>query len=172
MASSQKIIFTIIIFGAIILAIFILGINPQIKAIQKKAQDFLFQKKEQILLKQKIENIKSFEKIYSRNREHLEKINNLFPDSEVPLEFINFLEKLAQDCEISLTIKSSTPSGNKDDLWPSIGFQLTLAGPFPNFLRFLEKLENSPWLIEISGISIKKEEEGIRAVLTTKVFTQ
>jgi len=87
----------------------------------------------------------------------LEKIDDLFADPEVPIEFINFLEKNAGKSQLSIEI---SPMAKKEtEPWPSLSFQISTVGSFSNFLKFLEKLETGPYLIEISNLNVKKITE-------------
>jgi len=45
------------------------------------------------------------------------------------------------------------------EVWESIGFQILLTGSFPNCLKFLEKLQISPWLLEIQMTEVKRITE-------------
>lgn len=60
-----------------------------------------------------------------------------------------------------MSIKISPSSATKiaKDPWPSINFQINAAGSFPNFLKFIDKLESSKYLIEIRNMNISRLTE-------------
>ncbi|MFA7715294.1 MAG: hypothetical protein WCX77_04325, partial [Candidatus Paceibacterota bacterium] len=43
--------------------------------------------------------------------------------------------------------------------WPSLNFQISLNGSLPNVLKFIEKMTNLPYLIEIHGLNIAKDSQ-------------
>lgn len=49
------------------------------------------------------------------------------------------------------------------DLWPSLIFNISLTGPFPNFMKFFEKLENSDFLVEINSAALGRISEAREA---------
>jgi hypothetical protein len=182
MSKNKKIIIASIL-GLIILSLISTVIFQTAKAIKTNSRALVFQKKELVLLENKIKDLEEFEKEYKTYKGELEKINKLFIEPENPVEFINFLNflrKTATDSEVAINI--SPPSQKKEvssEPWPYITFQISGAGKFKNVIRFLEKIENSPYLIEISGLSLKimaeaekKSSPGeISANLFLKAFT-
>ena len=152
-------------------------------AIKKNSLDLLSQKKALSDLKVKTENSEQLEGIYQNYKLNLEKIDTLFVEKENPIEFIEFLEKTANNSNLSLEISSlssqkieSDPSaGSGQAPWNSLNLQLNTQAQFPDFLKFLEKIENSPYLIEVSNLNIKKttkESLGVLAILSIKVYTK
>ena len=126
-------------------------------------------------LQLKIENLENFKSLYEKYRPSLEKVDNLFVDSEVPVEFIAFLEKTAEETQVEIGISSISLGKNADDLWSFNAFQITSNSSFPNFLKFLEKLETSPYLIRIQNLNIYRlaeEEINTKAIFSIKAYTQ
>lgn len=182
--NKNKKIITASILGILIFAFISTVIFQTTKAIKKNSDDLIFQKKELILLANKIKDLEEFEKKYKDNKEELEKTDKLFIEPENPVEFINFLNflrKTATDSEVAINI--SPPSQKKAEVsqpWPFITFQISGSGKFTNLMKFLEKMENSPYLIEISGLSMtvisrtekKFSPDEISANLFLSAFTQ
>jgi len=93
---------------------------------------------------------------------------------------------LAAGSGVSLEISSSILPAKDKSAWPSSIFQISLAGPPPDFLKFVDKLESGQYLAEIqsfdaAGLSeselksakFEKLSSGdIKANLTIKVFTK
>jgi len=160
---NKKIIFTSGIPGIIGLIFIFLIIYPLFNNIKKNSETFISQKRELALLEVEIENLEKFEKIYQTHYQNLGKIDKLFIDPEIPtdiIEFVAFLRKIAKDSQISIDISSSTPKKQiVADPWPSIIFQVSCKGRLSNFEKFLEKLETSPYLIEILNLNIRRLTE-------------
>lgn len=182
MTPLRKIYISIIIFG--ILSIFLIAfcIFPLFKEIKNNSKEFILEKEKMILLAQEKENLKKLEDFYNTYQSDFNKIENLFIDPETPIEFINFLEQTASTSQSRLEISSMTKKIEKEDPWPSLSFQFSVSGTFPNFLKFLRKLETGPYLIEFIDLNITKLSEkeikpeesltNIRATLSIKVFTR
>jgi len=175
----QKIYTFLILFGAVIILLIVLIVHPLLREIKKNSEELLLQKTNLISFSEEIKNLGISKELYEKNRLNLEKISPLLIDPEIPIEFIGFLEKNASDSQLSIEISSMATAKKENELWPSLTFQILVAGPSPNFLKFLEKLENSPYLIEILNFNLKKisGKEGIpsgsiNAALLIKVFTK
>ncbi len=144
----------ILVIINLILIIFV--IFPLINGIKKKSEDLVFQKTELILLEQKKENLVNLKKIYTARQTGLEKIEAVFVDPETPIDFISFLEETAKTSQASIKISLASETKEETDFGPALSFNISLEGPFPNFLKFLEKLENSLYLIEILDLNIRR----------------
>ncbi len=182
MNPKNKIYISLAIFITINLLFIVLLIYPFFKEIKKTSEELLLQKSNLLSFLEEIKNLKSSEEFYETNLENVEKIDEQFIDSEIPIEFIRFLEKNATDSQLSIEVSPLTAVKKETELWPSIFFQISTNGSFPNFLKFLEKLENGPYLVEVINLNLKrlveektKEEissSGINAVFSIKVFTK
>jgi len=132
-------------------------ISPLMKGIREYSEQLLSEKEKRTSFTEEKRNIQSFEAIYQELEPELEETNNLFVNSKVPIEFINFLEETAANSNISIKVSSVISRDvGKENIWPLLDFHLQSSGPFPNFLRFIEKLENSSYLIEIYDLNIKR----------------
>jgi hypothetical protein len=156
MSIKNKINLSLIFF--LISAIFLLAflIYPLLKGIENYSKEIISQKKEALSLENKIKNIEEFRKNYAKTKPNLDKIETLFTNSEAPIDFISFLEKTSKDCHLTIKIVPIAIAKEGEEPWPSLSFSITSLGSFPNFLRFLEKLETGPYLIEIQNLGIKK----------------
>lgn len=130
-------------------------IYPLARSIEANAQ-------ENFILKQKLVSLQSQSRAflplkadYEKLIPFFNKVELLFVDGSAPLDFIEFLEKIGRDSDVSLEISPSS-SLKKDVPWTSVDFRLTLLGPFPKCLQFLAKLENSPYLIEIQDFTARR----------------
>ncbi len=160
---AKKII--IISILGIICLIFIFIIFQEIRYFKKGSLVLISQKKELILLENKIKDLENFEEEYREKKEKLKKINQLFLKEDEPVEiinFLNFLRKTATDLEVILNV---SPSFQKKE--NSLTFQLSGRGEYKNIMRFLEKLENAPYLTEISNLFLKTIRE--KNALTSQI---
>lgn len=155
MSPKKKIIIFSVIFGIAAIAIVGFIIRPLFKGIEKSSEELITAKKELILSQEEAGKFEQFKEIYKGLKPDLEKINQLFVDPEIPIDLIKFWEKEARDSELSIKISPIFLEVAETDPWNSIGFRLSLIGSFPDFLKFLEKTETSPYLIEIQNLTVE-----------------
>jgi len=181
MNPKKKIILNLGIFGTIFLILLVLVLPYLLGQIQKTSKDLTFLKQKFLTFQKEEENLQQLRMIYQNYESNLRQINQVFVNYEVPVQFIEFLEKTAQISQQEINI--SLPFAKKEDKdpWPSLTFQISTKGSFPSFLRFLDKIENSPYLIEILNLNVKKitqrgsQEASLGEVegnLLIKVFTR
>jgi len=172
----KQILISIINFGLIALFFAFFAVCPLFKEIKKNSENFISTKKELASLDLQSKNLGEFEKIYQENLQNIEKIDNLFVNPEVPVDFISFLEKTSQDSNIPIKISLLTSKGEKG-AWPSFQFQILSTGSFNNFSKFLEKIEKASYLIDIKSLNIGRSAEeisagDIKATLLLKVYSK
>jgi Tfp pilus assembly protein PilO len=184
MTPTRKIYLSIAVFGTTSILLIIFIIFPLLKEIKKNSEAFLLEREKVASLSKEKENLQKIKNLYQTYQSDLEKIEDIFIDSEVPIELVTFLEKTASTSLVQLKILSMTKKTEKEDDWPSLLFQLSVTGSFSNFLKFVEKLENGPYLIEILDLNTHslteketKKLEGFPLTdtdnfLTIKVFTK
>jgi len=159
MALKNKINLSLFIFLVLSVFLIVFLIIPCFKDIKNNSRELISEKEKIASLEDKIKNIEEFKKNYQEIEPNLEKIGTLFVESEAPVDFISFLERTSQDCKTLVKISSSFVTKETKDPWSSLSFQITSAGSFPNFLKFLEKLESSQYLIEIKNLNITRLNE-------------
>ena len=174
MKKTNKITFSIIVFFVLVILIGVFIVNPLYKDIKENSKELVSQKRQLSILETKIRNLEGFKILYKNLEDILEKINDLFVNSEVPVEFIGFLETTAEDCAVTLDISPVSSGQVGKDPWPSLTFRVTLQGSFPGFLKFLEKIENSPYLIEIQNLTVNRTTDTaeVKGTLSLKVFVK
>ncbi len=143
-----------------------------LREIQDNSKEFIFQRKEFARVEASFENQKEMRNAYQKHESGLKKIETFFVKKSAPVEFIEFLEQRAGDCSLSIEISSLSfkePKGK----WEVLNLQMSLEGEQQNFLRFLEQIENSRYLIEIEKLNLKqagRARQGIiEAFLTVEV---
>ena len=122
MTLKKKITISIVFFLVLSILLIALVIYPLFSESEKNSQNFLSQKQKLLALEKKVENLEKFRIIFPEISADLEKIDNLFINPKVPIDFISFLEKTSQDSKLSLKISPSPPLKIEKDPWPSIGF--------------------------------------------------
>ncbi len=174
MTITQKNNLSIIVFTALIILIAVFIIYPLFGEIKNSSKELVSQRENSAILEAKIKNLEEFKVIYKNLEESFKKIDSLFINSEAPVEFIGFLESTSEEYRLKIEILSSSVSKTEKDFWPNITFQINTAGSFSNFLKFMEKIENSPYLIEIQNLNIGRStgSNDIKASFSIKVFTK
>ncbi len=156
MTTTKKINLSIGIFIIFIIFFIVFLIYPFSRDIKNNSEELIFQKENLDNLQFKIENLENFKNSYKEFKPNLEKIEDLFVDSKMPVDFINFLEKNAADCQAIIKISPASSRKIEKDFWPSIAFQINIISSFPNFLKFLQKLETGPYLAEVQNLNVNR----------------
>lgn len=162
----KKIIVVSIIFGIIVIILLCFVIYPLLSGVKKNSQEFILAKKELVSFKAETEEFEQSKEVYRSLKTDLEKIDQLFINPDVPIDLIKFWRETAKDSGILIDISPTSLGAKETVLWDSIGFRLDLIGSFSNFLKFLEKIETAPYLIEIQNLSAKSSKQ----FLTIKVY--
>ena len=181
---SKKILIISLIFGLTTLTLVGFWVYPFLKGIREDSAEIVEIKRNIISSKDKISRFGEIEKTYESLKGDLEKTEEFFVASQVPINLIQFWEKTAAESNISIDISPFISMSPETDPWNSISFQLNLDGSFSSFLKFLEKIENGPYLIEIKSLAIRKQSKkepeakenllpgNVTVTLLTKIYTK
>lgn len=175
MTIKRKTNLTLLILAALSLFSVFLVINPIFSQIKEEAGNLAIQKKELLESEVKIKNLYDFKANFKQYQQNFEKIDELFINISEPIEFIEFLEREAATSLLFMEITPPLQINKNGDFGAALEFSLNLGGDFPNFLRFLERLKSSPYLIEPLNLSIRKinnSKSEISAVLLIKVYAK
>lgn len=194
MELNKKIIVLAAIFNIAGLLVALFVIFPLFKEIEKISREFASQKASFQEITIKAKEFKELQGDYKTYQQDSEKIDNLFISSEAPVDFINFLEKNAAELRLKIEIMPGVSEKKSGDPWTFTTFQIGLTGSYPNFLKFIKKIELSSfpnaagdrgYLVEILSLNIKKLTEkeikagtealstgDIEASLTIKTYTK
>jgi Tfp pilus assembly protein PilO len=155
----------VIIFIVIYLAIILFFVWSLIKDIKDESLNLIFRKNEEFSFKEQMFQLEKFNQEKVNYQESFLKSENAFIDSKNPIILIKFLENTAKDSNVTLDIllTPSLAQKIKTDIWPSISMQIKFSGSFQNTLKFINKLENSPYLISIESLKMNKSEEIIKS---------
>ena len=162
----KKIIVISIIFGAVTAILLYLVVYLVLSGVKKNSQELIFAKKELVSFKTETEEFERSKEVYRSLKTDLEKMDQLFINPDVPIDLVRFWRETAKDSNLLIDISPTSLGAEETVLWDSIGFRLSLIGPFSNFLKFLEKIETSLYLIEIQNLSAKSSKQ----FLTIKVY--
>jgi len=148
------------------------------RGIIEDHEKVLLQKQDFVLISADTKNVEQFQRNIALYDTELERLSGLFIDQVTPIEFIEFLEQLAETHQLDLAVSLGTTGKAKGDPWSSISFRLSLQGTYTNTLRVLEKIENAPYLVEFESVEIA--EKGLRGssivqmdtLVALKVYTK
>jgi len=176
MTIQNKVKISIVFFIISILFVLILVLNPLLKEIKNNSTDLISQEEKSVSLDEKIKNLEGLKAVYSQFEPNLEKIDALLVNSEMPIDFISFLEGIGKLNQGKIKISSVSCSKTEEDIWPSVCFQVSFAGATVNFFKFLEKIENSPYLVSIKNLNInmvkEKNNVSIQANILLKIYSK
>lgn len=185
MILKKKIYLSLAIFAVINLFFLIFVVYHIFSKIKGQSQDFIKQKNYYLELQTRNHNFQELAKFKEEYQDEFSKIDGLFIDADVPIDFNNFLRKTAQGINLQIEIADVKAGKPETNQWNFLNYQIILTGSFGNLTRFLDKLENSSYLIEVNALNIKKltgkdsslEELNIslgdvRAEVVVKVYTR
>ena len=155
----RKIFFILISIILIAFILMLLLVISLIKDIRKNSEEFLLERKALTSMEREFQEFEDFERNSAFYQSNLEKLDKLFLNPEVPIDFIQFLEEESGNLGLLIKIFPSIITSRETDFWQSIGFQILLTGSFPDSLKFLEKLQTSPWLLEIQRTEVQRISE-------------
>jgi len=172
---------TISFFVLIVTVIFVLVfLVPKYQNFRDTLLDFRVKKTELDNLQANLQYLQSIDNELKKKGESVKKLDTALPDREhlQQSRLLYFLEKTAKDCGLLiLSISFGDPRPMKGKEQKRI-FQREIIfeaeGPYSSFKNFLQKIENSSFLIEVTSINIAKggEEENLfNYLIKTKVFS-
>ena len=163
-----------IVFVGIILAVF--ACFTLFAGIQSSSQDFIAQKKALANLEANFENQKRLKNVFQHYEVNFEKFESLLIEQDAPIEFFEFLEGRAEQCSLSIEISSFPNKESKEKKSKYLNLQMKLQGDQQNFMKFLEQIENSHYLIEVISLNLnkanKENPEIISGLITIKILAK
>ncbi len=157
-----KIYWTGGVFFILITAIMLLLVCPLLKSIAQESKQLENRKAELIAAKTLSSGLKDFKKNYQFYQNGLSQINDMLKqeslvDPEMPVQFINFIKKQAQELGISLKIIPLGAEEEKSKFWNYLNFRIEGTGRFNSLMQFTEKIEYGRWFIDIEQLSLSKQ---------------
>ena len=145
----------ILLFGALV-------VLPLLEGIKRDSRDLEDQYVQVLKASSAETEVAEFLKFSQAHKEDFEAIENIFVDGETPIGFIQFIEEIAATSNLTVKITPGTAKKQKGTPWPVMDFHLASSGSYLEFLRFLEKLENGPYLLELQNTSVMRERASLR----------
>ncbi len=168
----NKKIIIISAFGLIIaILLLVFFIFPFYNKLRLNSEELIKIKTDIFLTNERVEKSEKIKELYNRVSPEIGKIESLFIDSNVPVNFIEFLENKSARYNLAIDINSSRIRREEDGLWNILIFQLNVSGEPINFFNFLEKVENSPYILETSNLLARLEnDDKITVNLTLRIY--
>lgn len=158
MTLKNKINLSIFILIVLNLCLILFLIYPLFKDIKTKASEVTSEKQKIAFLEERAKNLEKLKLKYEEIEPKLEKLDKVFIDPNMPIGFINFIEEIYKNPDI-LVKNPAFSEKIQTESWLILPYQVTFIGSFPNFLKFLEKLESSNFLIEVQNLNISRLTE-------------
>lgn len=152
----RKIAIIAVSFALLYSALTIFAILPLVKQIEKDSQKVASKEVIVGVLERQLDSLVDFQKKQSEYQSYLEQAESSFVRADAPIIFMEFLEAQAHLVDVFLSVSSITQRKGEEF---GLGLNLKLAGPFARCLRFLEKIEQSPFLIEITNMQARRLTE-------------
>jgi len=166
MSTPKKIKFAIFFF-AIFISFLLYFSFFLFSQIQQKSTQILEKKREILTIENRREAIEEF-----KNKEgEIKRVEEAVFKKELPLPFVEFLEKISKDLGVSFEVSlQEFPTKKKVKTIPI--FQIDFSGEFPMVFYFLEKLEKGKFLVSVQKLMISQTEEGLKGSILVEVFAK
>ena len=156
MSKKRQIILISVFFAvlAIILAVFL--IYPIFLEIKNNSAELINIKTDLVQPNDSLHGVSKLQKEYQLVEPDFNKIKSFFIDPNAPVDFIKFLETIAKDSSVSIKISPITMEASETDPWKFLSYQISSNGSYDNIMEFLERVENSNYLIKIQNLELRK----------------
>lgn len=121
--------------------------------IKKQEEEAKENLKNYAILSRKSQNIKSLESQMAEIKENVEKLNNFYLKESGLVDFIELLEKIGKDADVSVGVHSAEIEKDKK----SVLFRIKAEGGFKELFQYLVSLENLPQQIVFERMAIFEE---------------
>lgn len=124
----------------------------------KNSQELLAQKQEFLSSEQKLRDLEGSRQRLEEHKKDLEKIGTLFIEHSSPTDFTDFLRGLTTNPLGSIKSREIKEKA-------ALSFNVSFSGSFPDLLKFIDRIENGPYLSEIVALNVKGTGQNITASL-------
>jgi len=156
----QKIYLTFLIFAVVFGLLIKFTVILFLEQLKLSSESLVSKKNALYISNRQLDGIKDFQKSYSLYEPILKNIDKSFVYPEAPIEFVEFLEEESKKFKLPTKISPISVSSDEGVFWPSVGFSILTEGRFSDCLKFLERLEQSPWFVEIFQLTVVKVSGG------------
>ncbi|MCX6737954.1 MAG: hypothetical protein NTY11_00860 [Candidatus Parcubacteria bacterium] len=154
--------------------LFLFCISPSLRAIVSSSEELALRRQELASIEYLSQSFENFENNFKFYEEGLSQMDDLLQkesliDPEIPVSFINFFKEEALN--LNLVLKISPIDFHKSDngQWDFMSFRIEGKGKFIDIMSFLEKMENSRWLIKETSFDISNIEESTNQKVQSSV---
>lgn len=150
----HKISLSAIVFLAVIFALTLFVFRPLWLKIKEKSQSLAESESTLEALGEQLDIFQQFQTNSLVYQEYTLILDNFFIQQSAPIRFMEFIESQAAEVGLSLDVQALTlhQPNQQDDF----GFRLKVEGPYPGALKFLSRLEEAPWLIDLPQLTIQR----------------
>jgi hypothetical protein len=153
----KKTIFILIVLLLVIFSAIFWGIKPIVKKVYQK-KDLLEERK--LTLEKDKNNFDKYVADLYFIENQLVNIQNLENSKNNKVALIELLEEIAQVENLNLQIEShKNPSSPKKKNNSEIFLKMSLSGDYRNFLKFLYRLENFKYPVQINSLKVESFED-------------
>lgn len=150
-------------FSAAALALVFLAVAPLIASIGDAGSQAVQQQAQIADYDRRLSSAREFIAFAKIENDNFAKMNEVFVDGQMPLDFINSLETAAANCNVSVKFSPSVSQQTSNKDWSSITIEADIAGGVSDILRFMEKIENSPYLLTVQSFGLRAGSAGDEA---------
>jgi len=154
MKATRNILFPIVSFTIASVIFLFFVVQPIFQGVLSDHEETLAEKLKFVQVQQDRKHLQDFRAVFASSQNEFAQLDQLFLDTQTPIEFFRFLETTSASFQIRLEQNPGIAQQKKGDPWPSMDIQIQGNGSYPNLVAFLEKVENAPYLSEITDISI------------------
>jgi len=179
MKNKKRKYISLVVFVGIYIALIVFIIYPLLTGISEDSKELISVKEEKAFFSEGQSSLHDLRDYFCEVEPNLNKIEGLFINKDVPIEFIDYLRWLADYCGVSIEMSSvNFEEKGEEDTWSFYYFNVDVGGNYGNLIRFIEKLENSQYLVEVYELNVgKREDESspndyVEASLLLKAFTR
>lgn len=142
-------------------------VSPRFRALSLGLQEVQAAKQEHAALELQLHSLRMFAKRLGEFESTIQEIQeNMFVEAKAPIEFVQFLERMAMESSVNIEIISVNPTTGKA-FGSALLFEIRMKGSGPQALRFLATLEQAPYLIEIQSFQLQGLERQDEKTLKT-----
>ena len=146
-----------LVFGVVLISV-LSAVFFLVSEVGKNSQGLLAQKQEFLSSEKKLSDLEGDRQKLEEHKKDLEKIDTLLVEHSSPTDFTDFLRGLTANPLGSIPYKEI-----KDKAL--LSFSVSFSGSFPDLLRFIDKIENGPYLSEITTLNVRGAGQNITATL-------
>ena len=157
----KKKIISFIVFGLSVLGlVFVVIVYPLVNKIIEASQMYQLNRETLASFDKKESLAKELKKEFQQKQSSLSGVDGILLTSEETVGFISDLEAIAEETGNLFEIKTASPSTLSAAEEPFLSLRAILHGNFAELLRFIAKIEDSPYppyrLIEIDNLNIRR----------------